>query len=89
MSCIEALAAGIPVVTTAAGGAGYIVDDRVCGRVVPVGDAAAFAHALCDVLTSAGTYRAMASAARPIAERRFRLDRVVDAYLAAYRAALS
>ncbi len=88
MSLIEALAAGIPVVTTAAGGAGYIAEDGVTGRVAPPGDAEAFARALCDILTAPRTYQAMAAAARPAAERRFRLDRVVDAYLAAYTAAL-
>lgn len=88
MSAIEGLAASIPVVTTAAGGAGYIVEDGVTGRVVPVGDAAALAGALCDVLGDPGTYRRMSEAARAAAETRFRLDRVVDAYLAAYAAAL-
>jgi glycosyltransferase involved in cell wall biosynthesis len=88
MAAIEGLAAGIPVVTTAAGGAGYIVEDGHTGRVVPVGDAQAFAAALCDVLGDATTYRRMSSAARAAAEARFRLDRVVDAYLSAYRAAL-
>ncbi len=89
MSAIEALACGIPVVTTAAGGAGFIVDDCKTGRVVPVGAADAFAAALCDVLGDPATYRAMSEAARPAAESRFRLDRVVDAYLSAYTAALS
>ncbi len=89
MSAIEGLAAGIPVVTTAAGGAPYIVEDGVTGRVVPVGDARAFADALCRVLTDARIYQAMSAAARPAAERRFRLERVVDAYLAAYAAALA
>jgi glycosyltransferase involved in cell wall biosynthesis len=88
MSLIEALAAGIPVVTTAAGGAGFTADDGVTGRVVPVGDARAFADALCEVLGDARTYERMSAAARPAAQRRFRLDRVVDAYLAAYTAAL-
>lgn len=88
MSAIEGLAAGVPVITTAAGGAGYIVDDGITGRVVPVGDAEAFARALCDVLGDNRTYRAMSEAARPAAERRFRLAKVVDAYLAAYGAAL-
>lgn len=89
MSAIEALAAGIPVVTTAAGGAGFIVDDGMTGRVVPVGAVEAFAAALCEVLGDPATYRAMSAAARPTAESRFRLDRVVDAYLAAYAAALA
>lgn len=88
MSLIEALACGIPVVTTAAGGAGYIADDGVTGRVVPVGDAQAFGDALCQVLGEPDVYSAMSARARPAAEARFRLNRVVDSYLAAYAAAL-
>jgi glycosyltransferase involved in cell wall biosynthesis len=42
---IEALAAGLPVVTSDAGGAAEIVD-RSCGVLVPAGDSAALAAAL-------------------------------------------
>jgi glycosyltransferase involved in cell wall biosynthesis len=64
------------------------VEDGRTGRVVPVGGAEAFAAAICDVLGSRAAYRAMSSNARASAEARFRLDRVVDSYLAAYRACL-
>lgn len=84
MALIEAMAAGIPAVTTAAGGAPYIVDDGRTGRVVPVGDAPALASAICDLLHSPGRYAEMSQAARTAAAAHFRLDRVVDAYLAAY-----
>ncbi len=89
MSAIEALAAGIPVVTTCAGGAGYVVDDGRTGRVVNVGDADALAGAIVELLGAPERYRAMSEEAVAVAETRFRLDKVVDAYLAAYRAALS
>ncbi|PKO24163.1 MAG: hypothetical protein CVU38_00305 [Chloroflexi bacterium HGW-Chloroflexi-1] len=89
MSAIEALAAGIPVVTTRAGGAGYVVEDGCTGRVVDVGDAVALADAICELLDAPERYRAMSEAAVAAAEARFRLDKVVDAYLAAYRAALA
>lgn len=87
MSAIEALAAGIPVITTRAGGAGYIVDDGQTGHVVPVGDAEALACALVHVLGDPGVYAAMSQAARPTAEARFRLDRVAARYVEVYRMA--
>jgi glycosyltransferase involved in cell wall biosynthesis len=49
---VEALAAGLPVVTTAMGGALEIVDDT-CGVLVPPGDALAVARALQSLLTDA------------------------------------
>ena len=45
LSYVEALAAGLPVVTSAIGGALEIVDET-CGLLVPPGDAAALARAL-------------------------------------------
>ncbi len=89
MAAIEALAAGIPVVTTRAGGAGYVVDDGRTGRVVDVGDAAALAGAITGLLGVPERYRAMSEEAVVTAETRFRLDKVVDAYLAAYQAAIA
>lgn len=47
----EALAAGCPVVMTAVGGSGELVEDGISGRVVPIGDTAALAGAISDVLT--------------------------------------
>ncbi|MCK4450662.1 MAG: glycosyltransferase, partial [Anaerolineae bacterium] len=46
---VEAMAAGLPVVTTTGGSAGEIVGDA--GLVVPPGDSAALASALDRVLT--------------------------------------
>jgi glycosyltransferase involved in cell wall biosynthesis len=88
MSAIEALAAGIPVVTTRAGGAGYVVEDGRTGRVVDVGDAEALASAIVDVLGDPARYRELGEHARAVAESRFRLDRVVARYMEVYRAAL-
>ncbi len=87
MSAIEGLAAGIPVVTTRAGGAGYVVEDGQTGRVVDVGDAEALAEAILDLLSDPTCYQEFSVRARAAAEARFRRDRVVERYLEVYRLA--
>ena len=52
VSFVEALAAGLPVVTSAIGGALEIVDDT-CGVLVPAGDAGALAGALSQLVDDA------------------------------------
>ena len=56
ISLIEALAAGLPVVTSAAGGALEIVDEN-CGALVPAGDVAALADALESLVSDPGRRR--------------------------------
>jgi D-inositol-3-phosphate glycosyltransferase len=87
IAAIEGLAAGIPVITTDAGGASYIVEDGAVGRVVEVGNAEALADAICQVLSDRVLYRIMSENARATAERRFRKDQVADDYLAVYQLA--
>lgn len=86
MSAIEALAAGIPVVTTAAGGAGYVVDDGQTGRVVGVGDAEGLARAIVDLIQHPDTYCEMSRLAPVVARERFHPQRVADRYLEIYKA---
>lgn len=50
---IEALYAGLPVVTTAIGGGAEIVDDS-CGILVPPNDESALAHALRELMEDSG-----------------------------------
>jgi glycosyltransferase involved in cell wall biosynthesis len=68
LSLIEAMYAGLPVVTTAAGGALEIVDDT-CGELTPLGNVPAVADAIDrlaadasrrDALGAAGRHRARA-----------------------------
>jgi glycosyltransferase involved in cell wall biosynthesis len=60
----EALQLGRPVVTTAVGAAPHVLTDRETGRLVPVGDAGAFADALADVLADPVAAAAMGEAGR-------------------------
>jgi glycosyltransferase involved in cell wall biosynthesis len=64
INAIEAIMHGIPVVASRIGGLPEVVDDRQCGRIVPVGDAPALAAALVDILSDAAMCRRYGEAAR-------------------------
>ena len=56
---VESMAQGIPAVVSSAGGLPELVEDGVCGRVVPPGDAAALAAALCEMAADPELVRRM------------------------------
>ena len=66
MAMLEAHALGLPVVAGAAGGVGAIVRHQQTGILVPLGDAALFAHAVAALLDDADRRHAMAAAAARI-----------------------
>jgi glycosyltransferase involved in cell wall biosynthesis len=79
----EAMAAGLPIVTTDVGGLPGVVDDQATGLVVPV-DERAFAAALAALEADRDRARGMGVTGRRVALARFSSDRMVDAYLALY-----
>jgi L-malate glycosyltransferase len=83
-SVLDAMAFGVPVVATAAGGIPEAVVDGVTGRLVPPRDADALAAALVDALASPERRIAWGRAGRQRFEERFTADRMVDATLAVY-----
>lgn len=70
---LEAMARGLPAVTTTTSGGPEIVEDGVTGRLCAPGDAVSLADALEDVLAVAGRAQLMGQAARGRAERLFDL----------------
>lgn len=70
---LEALAAGLPVVSTAIGGVEEIVDDGRAGVLVPIGESAPLAAAIAELLRDPARQRALAAAGRARAERFFDL----------------
>ena len=85
---LEAMVAGTPVVATAAGGVPALIADRETGRLVPVGDAAALAGAMADLIEDRDSAAALAGRAQVLAHDDFGLERMVDANEELYRTVL-
>lgn len=81
---LEALNAGLPVVTTAVGGTEMVVKDRQNGLVVPVGDVAAFAHAL-EALAADPELRQRFAGSSSKRAMEFSQDQMVERTLSLYR----
>lgn len=89
----EAMAAGVPVVATRAGGVSDMVADGVTGRTLlapapPEGDPEALAEALIEMLSRPELAEAMGQRARAVAAERFRPDVVARRTYDVYRRVL-
>lgn len=74
---LEAMAAGVPVIASAAGGTPETIDDGRTGRLIPVGDSAALEAALSDLLGDPARAQGMARKARTALTDRFSFERMV------------
>ncbi|MFT3696026.1 MAG: glycosyltransferase [Kofleriaceae bacterium] len=79
----EAMAAGLPIVSTAVGGIPSVVDEGVTGLLTPI-DEAAFARALQRLEQDRAFARALGRRGREVALAKYSSDAMVDAYLALY-----
>jgi glycosyltransferase involved in cell wall biosynthesis len=68
---MEAMASGLPVITTAVGALREEVEDGVSGFLIPPGDAKALAQATLRLVSNPQLRRDMGAAARRAADRRF------------------
>ena len=86
---LEAMASGTPLVTTAAGGIGSVVEHERTGLVVPERDAGAIAAAISRLLGNRVIAREIGEAARTEVQRRFGWNRAAERFEAAYARALA
>lgn len=75
ITCLDACAAGLPVIATRCGGPEEIIDDGVTGWLVPVGDVAAMADRMAWLLAHRDEAAKMGAAGRTLVEQRFSADR--------------
>jgi glycosyltransferase involved in cell wall biosynthesis len=71
VSIVEALASGLPVVSTPVTGIPEVVRDGVNGLLVPMGDAPALAHAIARLAADPLLYERLRREARPSVEADF------------------
>ncbi len=85
---LEAMAAGIPAVSTPAGDAAEVVTDGVTGFVVPFDDVAAMADRIVQLANDAALRSKMGVAARSRVETTYSPETLADRMLQIYRDAL-
>lgn len=81
---VEALAAGLPVVSTWVSGSSVLVEPPGAGLLAPVGDVAALARAIEALLRDGAARARLARNARALFESRFSLERVSQRTISLY-----
>ena len=87
--CLEALAAGVPVLATSVGGAAEIVEDGLSGRLLDPFDPPRWAEALLDLVDHPEKSRAFGDAGRQRVARHFDVRAVARGYVTMFGALAS
>ncbi|HZN66855.1 MAG TPA: glycosyltransferase [Tepidisphaeraceae bacterium] len=85
LSLVQAMASGLPIVATKAGGNGEAVADGQSGLLVECGDHEGLAKSMKRILEDPETARRFAHRAREDAFRLFTIDRMAESYVELYR----
>jgi N-acetyl-alpha-D-glucosaminyl L-malate synthase BshA len=88
LSALEALATGVPVIGSRAGGLPEVVRDGETGVLCSVGDVEGMARAAIELLRDPARWRAFSTRAASDARERFAMDAVVEQYEAFYARSL-
>lgn len=82
---LEAMAAGVPVLSTAVGGVPEIITDGETGVLVPPADADSLATALIELVQNRTRRRKLGRAGQELVRREYSLSRMAQTYLDEYR----
>lgn len=85
LAALEAMACAVPPVATRTGGVEELITDGADGYVEAVGDVAAQAGRVCQLLTDDALYARISAAARHTAETRYCTTKVIPRYERMYR----
>ena len=85
LALLEALAAGLPAVSSAVGGVPRVVSDGENGMLFPNGDEAALTRALLILLADSKKAARLATAGMALVRERYSLERMANDYEALYR----
>jgi N-acetyl-alpha-D-glucosaminyl L-malate synthase BshA len=88
LAALEAMACGVPVVCSRAGGIPEVVEDGVSGLLCSVGDYRCMAAASIALLSDEARHRAMSEAARRRAVEAYPPERAIERYEEIYRSLL-
>lgn len=88
LAALEAMACGVPVIGTAAGGLPEVVEDGRQGYLRPVGDVASMASAAIELLRDPELWKRFSAAARKRAEEEFPEEKLVGRYREIYERTL-
>ncbi|MBR9804150.1 glycosyltransferase [bacterium] len=84
LTLLEAMAVGLPIITTSVGGNPEVVEDGVTGHLVPPADPGSLANAICEHLLQRDTWQAMGTLSRSRVERQFDINRMISDYETLY-----
>ena len=88
LSALEAMACGVPVVASNAGGLPEVITDGVTGFLHPPNDVQRMAESAITILSDPAAHARMAAEGSRIAVERFSADRIVPQYEALYERTL-